>query len=175
MFSVLSPHVEVCNDRCGRDTAPTANRGGVGVFGAQSACRGVQFTMRKAAHPPGCARCGAGAGCSAIKYQSLCNSGTRRVVLGCGGCESGPLKTVHLSRHTWPEGLGTFTQPSGILVEYLIIFHGLGEGNCCPLRLFGGYLLGKGRCWSGLSRSRLTAQRGATGSGPKFRAAWCWV
>jgi hypothetical protein len=27
--------------------------------------------MRKAASPPGCARCGAGAGCSAIRYQSL--------------------------------------------------------------------------------------------------------
>ena len=27
--------------------------------------------MRKAAHPPGCARCGAGAGGSAIEYQSL--------------------------------------------------------------------------------------------------------
>ena len=31
----------------------------------------VTSTMRKAAHPSGCARCGAGAGCSAIKYQSL--------------------------------------------------------------------------------------------------------
>ena len=28
-------------------------------------------TMTKAANPPGGARCGAGAGCSAIKYQSL--------------------------------------------------------------------------------------------------------
>ena len=28
-------------------------------------------TMRGAAHPSGCARCGAGAGCSSIKYQSL--------------------------------------------------------------------------------------------------------
>ena len=27
--------------------------------------------MRKAAHSPGCARCGAGAGCSAVEYQSL--------------------------------------------------------------------------------------------------------
>jgi len=31
----------------------------------------VTSTMRKAAHPSGCARCGAGAGCSAIKYSSL--------------------------------------------------------------------------------------------------------
>ena len=27
--------------------------------------------MRKAPHPPGCARCGASAGCSAIKHQSI--------------------------------------------------------------------------------------------------------
>jgi len=31
----------------------------------------VASTMRRAAHPSGCARCGAGAGCSAIKYQSI--------------------------------------------------------------------------------------------------------
>ena len=31
----------------------------------------VSFTMRRAAHPAGCARCGAGAGCSAIEYPSL--------------------------------------------------------------------------------------------------------
>ena len=31
----------------------------------------VTSTMCKAAHPPGCARCGAGAVCSARKYQSL--------------------------------------------------------------------------------------------------------
>ena len=37
----------------------------------------VTSTMRKTAHPPGCARCGAGAGCSAIKYQSLCAPGLR--------------------------------------------------------------------------------------------------
>ena len=30
----------------------------------------VTSAMRRAAHPPGCARCGAGAGCSAIEYQS---------------------------------------------------------------------------------------------------------
>ena len=34
----------------------------------------VTSTMRRAAHPSGCARCGAGAGCSAIKYQSLCRA-----------------------------------------------------------------------------------------------------
>ena len=31
----------------------------------------VTHTMRRAAHPSECARCGAGAGCSAIKYQFL--------------------------------------------------------------------------------------------------------
>ena len=31
----------------------------------------VTSTMRRASHPSGCARCGAGAGCSAINYQSL--------------------------------------------------------------------------------------------------------
>ena len=31
----------------------------------------VTSTMRRAAHPSGCARCGAGAGYSAKKYQSL--------------------------------------------------------------------------------------------------------
>jgi len=31
----------------------------------------VTSTMRRAAHPSECARCGAGVGCSAIKYQSL--------------------------------------------------------------------------------------------------------
>ena len=38
----------------------------------------VTSTMCRAAHPSGCARCGAGAGCSAIKYQSLmvCKGGS---------------------------------------------------------------------------------------------------
>jgi len=31
----------------------------------------VTSTMRRAAHTSGCARCGAGAGCSAIQYQYL--------------------------------------------------------------------------------------------------------
>ena len=31
----------------------------------------VTSTMRRAAHPSGCARCGAGAGCSAIEYEYL--------------------------------------------------------------------------------------------------------
>ena len=35
----------------------------------------VSSTMRRAAHPSGCARCEAGAGCSAIKYQSLMHTG----------------------------------------------------------------------------------------------------
>ena len=32
----------------------------------------VTSTMHRAAHPSGCARFGAGAGCSTIRYQSLC-------------------------------------------------------------------------------------------------------
>jgi len=35
----------------------------------------VTSTMRRAGHPSGRARCGAGAGCLAIKYQSLSTSG----------------------------------------------------------------------------------------------------
>ena len=31
----------------------------------------VTSTMRRPEHPSGCAKCGAGAGCSAIKYQFL--------------------------------------------------------------------------------------------------------
>ena len=46
--------------------------------------------------------------------------------------ESGPLRAVHSARHAWPGGL--VNQDSGRLREkYLIIFHGLGEGICCPL------------------------------------------
>jgi len=41
----------------------------------------VTGTMRRAAHPSGCARCGAGAGCSAIKYQSLEGCGSIVMVL----------------------------------------------------------------------------------------------
>ena len=40
----------------------------------------VTSTMRRAAHPSGCARCGAGAGCSAIKYQSLTSVETGRAL-----------------------------------------------------------------------------------------------
>ena len=35
----------------------------------------VASTMRRAAPSSGCARCGAGAGCSAMKYQSLWTTG----------------------------------------------------------------------------------------------------
>jgi len=35
----------------------------------------VTSTMRRAAHPSGCVRCGAGAGCSRKKHQSLCAGG----------------------------------------------------------------------------------------------------
>jgi len=38
--------------------------------------------MRQAARPPGCARCGAGAGSSAMKYQSL--GTTTEGIINCG-------------------------------------------------------------------------------------------
>jgi len=42
------------------------------TFSQQRLTRGTVIgTTRRAAHPSGCGRCGAGAGCSAIKYQSL--------------------------------------------------------------------------------------------------------
>ena len=44
--------------------------------------------MRRAAHPSGRARCGAGAGCSAIKYQSFSNFGFRvNLVERVDGCK----------------------------------------------------------------------------------------
>ena len=49
-------------------------------------------------------------------------------------CESGPLRAVHFARHKWPGRLVNLD--SGRLSEsYLTIFHGLGEGICCPLML----------------------------------------
>ena len=42
----------------------------------------VTSTMRREAHPSGCARCGAGAGCSAVQYQSL----SRAPGSACPGC-----------------------------------------------------------------------------------------
>ena len=54
--------------------------------------------MRRAAHPSGCARCGAGAGCSALKYPSLrvritdpgTDSGWRSPEGACAGPASAP-------------------------------------------------------------------------------------
>jgi len=49
-----------------------------GKFSHERWTRGtVTSTIRRAAHPPGCARCGAGAGCSAIKYRSPVNPSKR--------------------------------------------------------------------------------------------------
>ena len=50
----------------------------------------VTSTMRRAAHPSGCARCGAGAGCSAIKYRSLLKAAAaaaakRQLLKSCSG------------------------------------------------------------------------------------------
>ena len=53
--------------RCGRTGAVSLS-----LSRPERLTRGtVTTTMRRAAHPSGCARCGAGAGCSAITYQSL--------------------------------------------------------------------------------------------------------
>ena len=43
-------------------------RPGFRVYGLRGT---VTSTMRRAAHSSGCARCGDGAGCSAITYQSM--------------------------------------------------------------------------------------------------------
>ena len=52
--------------------APGARSGKTGKCSQERLTRGtVTSTMRRAAHPSGCAKCGAGAGCSVIKYQYL--------------------------------------------------------------------------------------------------------
>ena len=59
---------------------------------------GTVNAMRKAAHPPGCARCGAGAGCSAIKYQSLSTTRTHHTNLHVSltpSIRSGPSYEAH--------------------------------------------------------------------------------
>ena len=57
--------------------------------------RDTSSTMRGAAHPSGCAKCGAGAGWSAIKYQSL----TRRMRKRKRGRASPAETTRHLSKN----------------------------------------------------------------------------
>jgi len=44
----------------------------------------TQGTAPSTMHPSGCARCGAGAGCSVIKYQSLSLGGVAHGRRGCG-------------------------------------------------------------------------------------------
>jgi len=68
--------------------------------------------MRRETHFSGCARCGAGAGCSTIKYQSRQVRQPRRRAAPPprppSPPESGPLRAVHLSRHKWPGGVVNF-------------------------------------------------------------------
>ena len=45
----------------------------VDMFGGHLAADSVTSTIRRASHRSGCARCSAGAECSAIKHHSLCN------------------------------------------------------------------------------------------------------
>jgi len=75
--------------------------------------------MRRAAHPSGCARCGAGAGCSAVQYQSLLRRGGDLLVADDGEVvEFGMVELVHLPGVFGVDGLGVFR------VE------GLGEVGC---------------------------------------------
>ena len=72
---------------------------------------------------------------STFRVRADCHVWKVRVPRGVpASSESGPLREVHLSRHKWPGG--SVNQDSGRLSEkYLIIFHGLKEGICCPLKL----------------------------------------
>ena len=45
-------------------------------------------------------------------------------------CESGPLRAVHLSRHKWPGGLGTFTQPRASAVLSRCVGGPTFDGRC---------------------------------------------
>ena len=76
----------------------------------------VTSTMRRAAHPSGRARCGAGAGCSAIKYQSLWG-------VGCDGALS-PLLGLLLGLlgfwfWFWNLGFGFWVLGFGFWVHYI--------------------------------------------------------
>ena len=75
-----------------------------GRFSQERLTRGtVTSTMRWAAHPSGCARCGAGAGCSEIRYQSFPEANPR---LGASngafvvGCQEFQLE--------WSSGVGVY-------------------------------------------------------------------
>ena len=68
-------------------------------FSQERLARGtVTSTMRRAAHPSGCARCGAGAGCSAIKCQSLCRTSLRSKT---PTATTRQVKAVHCSPATY--------------------------------------------------------------------------
>ena len=67
----------------------------------------VTSTMRRAARPSGCARCGAGADCSAMKYQSLKE---RYRCLVRGPAEAGP-EVVPESREVESEGEAGILDP----------------------------------------------------------------
>ena len=68
----------------------------------------VTSTISRAAHPSGCARFGAGAGCSAIKYQSLKHPQRFSVsvssVVGPLSSEYGTCKTVEARLWSWVSG-----------------------------------------------------------------------
>jgi len=60
----------------------------------------VTSTKRRAAHPSGCARCGAGAGCSAIKHQSIC--GRVACTVPQGSSPRCPRRLLPCSRENHP-------------------------------------------------------------------------
>ena len=63
----------------------------------------VTSTMRRAAHPSGCVTCGAGAGCSQIKYQSL--------------SENAGVEGYHMEQHPRLQGWGCGFSVAGLRVE----------------------------------------------------------
>ena len=59
----------------------------------------ITSTMHRAAHPSGCARCGAGASCSVLRYQSLTGGGYRGK--GSALCRVHPLSCLDsTNRHS---------------------------------------------------------------------------
>ena len=71
----------------------------------------VTSTMRKAAHPTGCARCGAGAGCLATRHQSLRDFISKVEIQFQLSSECGPCKTVKAK--SWPGLSGKISSTFG--------------------------------------------------------------
>ena len=72
----------------------------------------VTSTMRRAAHPSGCARSGAGTSCSAAKYQSLFAGGTAHITHDRSFRESLSEQPLH-GKRLLKASVSTWTAPSG--------------------------------------------------------------